>query len=57
MMSSEQQALVLNMNEEAEESAEELVIQGSRSSLSLSKVAFIWCTDTYCIYTSKTLAS
>lgn len=47
MMSSEQQAPVLNMNDEAEESAEELVIQGNRSSLSLGKAAFIWCTDTY----------
>lgn len=53
MMSSEQQ--VLNMNEEAEESAEEMVIQGNRSSRSLSKAAFIWCTMH--IYTSKTLAS
>lgn len=47
MMSSEQQALVLNMNEEAEESAEELVIRGNRSSLSLSKAAFICRTDTH----------
>lgn len=46
-MSSEQQALALNMNEEAEESAEELVIQGNRSSLSLSEAAVICCTDTY----------